>query len=622
MNYQQLFPSIRIKASPFLSRHRIVNYSLNNVLADYDLEGREITCAMCKAYNNSSFNKVMFDFSEEGYVTITFVSPQPIPYMGKPNTQLFRYMPNNIQALWDEALKLVFNEEKLHRSVLAILANYILSFDNFIQNKGNLTTFLRFNDFELASKNEISKTFGRGFFQKLEDVLKACWKHNISCGRLNSFDSSMESTDIVFDGQIDKKLKDALLARIQDTLPRTHDVPSAIETLFCDLTLTRNGNNPEIKVAYYGFTALSIYSIISDYCPFIMDNNKTKQILQQLDHLLLFDSVSCRYMFDAKTNRWILVYFTAYKETLPIQRLSQLALCVYKSINDIEKEGAVYKDIFSEMMGVVNHECKDARLDDVFDISLSYDTNWQLMYKLPDGENYYNLVSRLISCSLFQNLGDTIGRGDVDDLKSAYKLDLIDETLQIKINEIVVKAYNEWKKSEYSFSYAYPVLNRYFIEYFAYDLVKTYYKDFLNKANYIIRKIGDDKETSKYLILNLKYYNFLAETNKALQPFVISPGIRGDYGYFVYLQHLNIQLFKVKLWTSRAQVLLNIMVALYNINNLMLARSYMDTISPFLKQYDADLKNISDFIRSKDCDDCHNSTLYGMIMKYIDILQQ
>lgn len=618
-NLLLLFPKIGVRYTHTMRGGfvNIVRHSLPNALSVFPLQEDNEVVAVLRSYNNASFNIINFKFRDEGFADVSFIAPRPIPNMVKPTPRLFSYMPESIQRLWYIAFG-----KTTEVKALVVLANYILSYDTFIQYKDSLNQFLDIEHHQLYDCEVIINAFGHDYFDRLNYTLQRCWESNLSCGSLNDPTATLEPKHIVFKDEVDTKKLQYIDSELRDTLINAVDVPSAVETLFTVMAMVQDNDNRrnDVQEISYGFTSLSLYAYIYDYCPFAMNNKETMSILQQLFCYLKSGNIECDYFLDRKSSRWFMCYFPKGMESTPILELSQLATFVYGTLyNEEGRTGSVYKDIFSEILGVVLHDYHPTVKNIYPNIRLGYMGTWQLAYYLPCCSKSYRVTSRLVACGLLHNFGETVGLGEIDEHPYLYKFPKLNLKAKAEIQLKVLEAYHKWEHSGYRYTYSYPPLNLYFKDKFNYVIIKNAYVEFLTTSIRVIKSICDRKGEYKRFIMNSEENHSLFRANRRLQPFVISMHVDDD-DYFRYLQSTDDKLFKIKLFTTRAQVILNLLLVLYYASNLKLAKSYMDILSPFLKQHDVDLQIISDHILNNNFNDTNEEDLFDLIWRYIDIL--
>lgn len=369
-----MFPVISI---PKVTRENtgleLVKACFPHALSIYEMKDDDVVVAICQPYNNASINKVFFDFSDNNSARFIFVSPRPITNNLESISKMMELMPESIQEVWQTALKICklryFGNEP---EKLVILANYIRSFDSFIKSKDVLEDIVGFNDYsyKLLEDKAITDLFGKVFFIRLAESLRDCFVRNLSCGTINQLGQGYEPSSAVFDGYMpDSDRKVWINNCITNPLKNCTDMPSAIESLLARLALINDGEaDSELlkRKTECGFTALSLYSYIVDYCPFNMGEDSQYEILRQIDYYIIKGELSTKYMYDAPTDRWVFCYYPAKVESLALLRLTQFAMQVYMSLKSVRETGSAYREIFAQILGVIKHECKQIDLNAVY----------------------------------------------------------------------------------------------------------------------------------------------------------------------------------------------------------------------------------------------------------------
>lgn len=622
-----IFPIISIPYNPLLgSPSSLIKEVIPNSRWTYNVEGDKIYSVICKPHNLASFSKVRFDFSNGKNILIEFISPRPIPDGPNSLKKIMDLMPYEIQEIWEKAFNFVEAENPSDRESLAVLANYICSFDIFISNISNFKNVFNLKpyNFLIITNGYIKNAFGEDFSNDLKDVLRTCCIEQYSCGVLNYFGNGYESSTIVYDDYEPSIMQSGRVSEsITNYLSNSGDVPSAIENLFTRLAIITDEDSTNANSLHSdcGLTFRSIYKYIDDYCPFRLTDITQYEIFRQIDYYIVRKQISARYLLDRKTNRWVLCYIPANIGCMPILRLMQLAMTVFRAISNNQE--AVYKDIFGELLGIVKHECKSLDLDVIFDVSLGYMWNWHLAYRLPNGIRYYDVVERLIDCGLFRDQGESIiPFSGIEDHPSLHKINHLNGDESFNITYAAYLAYNKWDNSGFRYSYAYPVLNTYFLDDFDLNKVRALYICFLKEAlkgiENMEKKIAEDPNST----ISSEEYEPIFYASKKLHPYYLSESVSKDDAYFEELNEKHETGFYCKLYTTRSLVILNLLISLYMVADAKLAKVIISITSNFLRNYDKDLEEIAKYISKENFTNTKDLKLLRLIKDYIKRIVQ
>lgn len=381
-----------------------------------------------------SFNKVRIfpnnskeaDCCKENRVKVISMSPYPISDDDYLLEHLFDNANEGYRALWKEIFDrchittsdtnadnimdyLNIARWRCNKS-LVIMANYLMSFSNFVRQSGRLEKAFQnagltaqFNGID-AEKDLYYLLGDKDFCRKVAEQLEAFYTDGTECGDVSVNDNlSVDYTVFENSRNVDESI--ATLIRIQDEymLEKSQNVEEALGALFYNQdvfyekqVLAGNPVTQDFNRLRMGYTfeALrkTIYDSIKRNLLKLGKNEDVAITLHRwMDQRIGEASIVPQYILDEKSRHWVRVFRHGENEEPLLGHLARFVLLVYLEWNEQTRLGWIRKDLFQKLLAAAyNVEGIDNRKEQIVEctnINICTDDKGELVFT----NNHYGL---------------------------------------------------------------------------------------------------------------------------------------------------------------------------------------------------------------------------------------
>ena len=340
-------------------------------------ESRAKWCIILENGKTSAFNKVRI-FISANKLRFVFMNPH---YFNNNEETLaglmvrqgspFREMWNEIQLHFKNVeldIRKEFNNE-IRRNRLrtqVILANYILSFNNFLVERDKINAIVGSlgideNSYSIKENNLtylignvslVANTIGR---------LKVAADSNLSLDPLLSVKEMTVSNDYVLESNsLPKDELEVLLNHNLVMISKSQDTEESLSAMFNNLTIliekwTRGTIYDDNYRLRFGYTMKNLTAFVHRYGAFKIEEPEKFQteLHSWIDNRIDNGCIVPQYIVDSASSTWMRVFRPGENEDLLLSHLARLVLCVWNQANEILQVQKVNTYTYQSLLSVV-----------------------------------------------------------------------------------------------------------------------------------------------------------------------------------------------------------------------------------------------------------------------------
>lgn len=340
-------------------------------------ESRAKWCIILENGKTSAFNKVRI-FISANKLRFVFMNPH---YFNNNEETLaglmvrqgspFREMWNEIQLHFKNVeldIRKEFNNE-IRRNRLrtqVILANYILSFNNFLVERDKINAIVGSlgideNSYSIKENNLtyligsvslVANTIGR---------LKVAADSNLSLDPLLSVKEMTVSNDYVMESNsLPKDELEVLLNHNLVMISKSQDTEESLSAMFNNLTIliekwTRGTIYDDNYRLRFGYTMKNLTAFVHRYGAFKIEEPEKFQTELHcwIDNRIDNGCIVPQYIVDSASSTWMRVFRPGENEDLLLSHLARLVLCVWNQANEILQVQKVNTYTYQSLLSVV-----------------------------------------------------------------------------------------------------------------------------------------------------------------------------------------------------------------------------------------------------------------------------
>lgn len=340
-------------------------------------ESRAKWCIILENGKTSAFNKVRI-FISANKLRFVFMNPH---YFNNNEETLaglmvrqgspFREMWNEIQLHFKNVeldIRKEFNNE-IRRNRLrtqVILANYILSFNNFLVERDKINAIVGSLgiDENLYSIKENNLTYLIGNVSLVANTigrLKVAADSNLSLDPLLSVKEMTVSNDYVLESNsLPKDELEVLLNHNLVMISKSQDTEESLSAMFNNLTIliekwTRGTIYDDNYRLRFGYTMKNLTAFVHRYGAFKIEEPEKFQTELHcwIDNRIDNGCIVPQYIVDSASSTWMRVFRPGENEDLLLSHLARLVLCVWNQANEILQVQKVNTYTYQSLLSVV-----------------------------------------------------------------------------------------------------------------------------------------------------------------------------------------------------------------------------------------------------------------------------
>lgn len=340
-------------------------------------ESRAKWCIILENGKTSAFNKVRI-FISANKLRFVFMNPH---YFNNNEETLaglmvrqgspFREMWNEIQLHFKNVeldIRKEFNNE-IRRNRLRtqiILANYILSFNNFLVERDKINAIVGSLDIDENSysikENNLTYLIGNvSLVANTIGRLKVAADSNLSLDPLLSVKEMTVSNDYVLESNsLPKDELEVLLNHNLVMISKSQDTEESLSAMFNNLTIliekwTRGTIYDDNYRLRFGYTMKNLTAFVHRYGAFKIEEPKKFQteLHSWIDNRIDNGCIVPQYIVDSASSTWMRVFRPGENEDLLLSHLARLVLCVWNQANEILQVQKVNTYTYQSLLSVV-----------------------------------------------------------------------------------------------------------------------------------------------------------------------------------------------------------------------------------------------------------------------------
>lgn len=340
-------------------------------------ESRAKWCIILENGKTSAFNKVRI-FISANKLRFVFMNPH---YFNNNEETLaglmvrqgspFREMWNEIQLHFKNVeldIRKEFNNE-IRRNRLrtqVILANYILSFNNFLVERDKINAIVGSLDIDENSysikENNLTYLIGNvSLVANTIGRLKVAADSNLSLDPLLSVKEMTVSNDYVLESNsLPKDELEVLLNHNLVMISKSQDTEESLSAMFNNLTIliekwTRGTIYDDNYRLRFGYTMKNLTAFVHRYGAFKIEEPEKFQteLHSWIDNRIDNGCIVPQYIVDSASSTWMRVFRPGENEDLLLSHLARLVLCVWNQANEILQVQKVNTYTYQSLLSVV-----------------------------------------------------------------------------------------------------------------------------------------------------------------------------------------------------------------------------------------------------------------------------
>lgn len=340
-------------------------------------ESRAKWCIILENGKTSAFNKVRI-FISANKLRFVFMNPH---YFNNNEETLaglmvrqgspFREMWNEIQLHFKNVeldIRKEFNNE-IRRNRLrtqVILANYILSFNNFLVERDKINAIVGSlgideNSYSIKENNLTYLIGNVSLVANTTGRLKVAADSNLSLDPLLSVKEMTVSNDYVLESNsLPKDELEVLLNHNLVMISKSQDTEESLSAMFNNLTIliekwTRGTIYDDNYRLRFGYTMKNLIAFVHRYGAFKIEEPEKFQteLHSWIDNRIDNGCIVPQYIVDSASSTWMRVFRPGENEDLLLSHLARLVLCVWNQANEILQVQKVNTYTYQSLLSVV-----------------------------------------------------------------------------------------------------------------------------------------------------------------------------------------------------------------------------------------------------------------------------
>lgn len=336
----------------------------------------------------SCFNKVRI-FKSADKLRFVFMNPHYFNNNEETLAGLMVRQDSPFHEMWDELLKHFknvdsdvrnqFNDE-IRRNRLrtqVILANYILSFNNYLVEKEKIDAIVRElgideNSYHIRENNLTYLIYDKMLVANILGRLKVAVDSKLSLDTMLSVKELTSSSDYVLESNsLPKDELEVLQNHNLVMINNSKDTEEALAAMFNNQTIliekwTRGTIYDDNYRLRFGYTMKNLTSFIHRYGQFKIANSELfqQELHKWIDVRIDNGCIVPQYIVDSSTSTWMRVFRPGENEELLLSHLARLILCVWNEANEILQVQKVNSYTFQSILSVVFNTFKKELRDE------------------------------------------------------------------------------------------------------------------------------------------------------------------------------------------------------------------------------------------------------------------
>ena len=369
------------------------------------------------------------------------------------------------QSPMDEFINNEYLEQDRNRCLI-VLANYLLSFGTFIQQKTSLKqAFELLNDkFDYVgiSNQQINYLVAnRVLSQAIKEKLNEVYYNNIFyTSELSQPLDGQDGIVVSSDGMTEEELA-VLDNQNQLLLRKCQNLQEALSALVFNLAIMVEKRMRRISFynfyrLHFGYTFSAFITNIRKYVPFELGDDTTLLLHKWIDQRIDKGCLVPQYI-ETKSGNWLRVFRSGENEDEILSHLARYALLVFKKTDTILRLGWVPLNVFRKLLSISYFDAGED-LEKALGIQFKLIKN-QLCFKNNDQTEYRELTDYLLNMYIFISENDKIRI-------SAHLVDeelmqntTLDSEVERRIEQKIEKVLNNFKEFETPLNQAFLILN-------------------------------------------------------------------------------------------------------------------------------------------------------------------
>lgn len=345
-------------------------------------ESRAKWCINLGSGKTSAFNKVRI-FMSADKLRFVFMNPHYFNNNEETLAGLMVRQGSPFREVWDEIqlhfqkvgteIRNNFNNE-IRRNRLrtqVILANYILSFNNYIVEKEKIDAVVKSlgtdeNSYEIKENNLTYLIGNSSLVANTIGRLKVAADSHISLDPVLSVKEMTVNNDYVLESNsLPKDELEVLQNHNLVMISKSQDTEEALSAMFNNLTIliekwTRGTIYDDNYRLRFGYTMKNLTAFIHRYGQFKTEEPASfqKELHKWIDNRIDNGCIVPQYIVDSASSTWMRVFRPGENEDLLLSHLARLALCVWNQANGILQVQKVNTCTFQSILSVIINNFK------------------------------------------------------------------------------------------------------------------------------------------------------------------------------------------------------------------------------------------------------------------------
>lgn len=375
---------------------------------------------------NSAFNKVRI-FKSIDKLRFVFMNPHYFNNNEETLAGLMVRQGSPFCEMWDEILqhfknvdpevRRLFNNE-IRRNRLrtqVILANYILSFNNYLVEKVKIDSIVRElgideSSYEIQSNNLFYLIYDKELGANTLGRFKVAVDSKLSLDPMLSVKEMTNSSDYVLENNsLPKDELEVLQNHNLVMINNSQNTEEALAAMFNNQTIliekwTRGTIYDDNCRLRFGYTMKNLTNFVYRYGQFKIADSEVfqKELHKWIDARIDNGCIVPQYIVDYATSTWMRVFRPGENEELLLSHLARLILCVWNKANEILQIQKVNTYTFQSILSVIiNTFNKELNHEEPY---LGFEIDEKLLPCI--GKNKRNIVSYMKDMYIFTEEND------------------------------------------------------------------------------------------------------------------------------------------------------------------------------------------------------------------------
>lgn len=626
------FPTIEYRIGKDVSNEHIEE-ALKSIYPDFiqSLHNKEDNgrwSIILSESKNASFNKIRI-FKGDGVLRFVFMNPhyfinseEILAGLMVRQDSPFIEMWNDIRSSFSVSDSKVSFTSEIRRNRLRsqiVLANYILSINNYFVEKEKIDTLVRsLNQGEYTYKiKKANLHYLLGDNQLVDNTIG---RLQVAINAKLSLDSvvAVRELDIANDyvlesNSLPKDELEILQSQNIVMLGNSRNIEEALSAMFNNLTLliekwtrgTIYDNNYRLR---FGYSMKNLAMFVRRFGNFKAGESTTflKKLHQWIDYRIDQGCIVPQYIIDAKTSTWMRVFRPGENEDLLLSHLARIVLRVWNWTNDILGIGKVNTDTLQSILSLTINTFKEEMAAEEFYLDLCI--NEQLVSCIEGGDR--EVLDYMRSMYILNEDGDYMRLSPRLLDKEFQSYSTLSRELEIKIELMIKDLLNSLNAQDNPFNDFSAEINYKLRHLFDLDKIQEAIECLKNKTILLITsKLVPGKEG---VLNDDDEKGILADYSKFIKPYLFS---KTDVKK---LNGKEILLYDIEFKLQKMLTIYNILLLVYNYDNPDQLDDYLETETIL---HEVEMHKIVDYIkkvrkRNADNEFKSDATLTNLLLDF------